>query len=87
MPPGQVTCRGLGRTGGSCAAAQADFVILTNASPWGEEPDDIIYDVIAGFPDYILRANAATPFPPGFLQDPGRVDSTEAIFLLEECYE
>ena len=67
--------------------AQADFVILTNDSPREEEPDDIIYDIVAGFPDYILKANAATPFPPGFLQDPGRVDGTQAAFLLEECYE
>ena len=62
-------------------------MILTNASPRDEEPDDIIQDMVAGFPDYILQANAATPFPPGFLQDPGRVDPTEATFLLEECYE
>ena len=62
-------------------------MILTNASPRDEEPDDIIQDMVAGFPDYILQANAATPFPPGFLQDPGRVDPTEAMFLLEECYE
>ena len=62
-------------------------MILTNSSPRGEEPDDIIYDIVAGYPDYILKANAATPFPPGFLQDAGRVDPTEATFLLEECYE
>ena len=69
------------------ALVQADFVILTSDSPRDEEPDEIIQDMVAGFPDYILEANAATPFPPGFLQDPGWVEPTEATFLLDECYE
>ena len=67
--------------------AQADVVIMTNDSPWGEPPNEIIADMVAGLPDSILRRNAAVPYQPGFLQDPGRADYNALEFLWHNCYE
>ena len=151
------------------ACAQADMVIMTNDSPWGEPPNEIIADMVrapaaclaeqhkcnlrddisrplsrarlplpqacsaqaqnllgwqappppplehqseknpggclgpqpareppatdaacaqvAGYPDGILRRNAAVPYQPGFLQDPGRADFNALEFLWQNCYE
>ena len=49
---------------------QADMVIMTNDSPLGEAPNEIIADMVAGYPDHILKRNASMPYQPGFLQDP-----------------
>ena len=68
-------------------SSQADFVILTSDSPRMEQPDHIIYDIVAGFPEAILEENAQMPFPPGFLQDPGRVPAEAMEFLWHHCWE
>ncbi|KAK9799389.1 hypothetical protein WJX73_010816 [Symbiochloris irregularis] len=72
---------------GEVAHYKADFVILTSSSPRNEQPDHIIYDIVAGFPDHILEENAKMPFPPGFLQDPGRVPAEALEFLWHHCWE
>ena len=46
------------------------MVIMTNDSPMGEPPNEIIADMVAGYPDRILKRNASVPYQPGFLQDP-----------------
>ena len=67
-----------GREGAAAGAgAQADIVILTNDNPREEAPDEIIADIVAGFPEYVLKHSAIQPFAPGFLQDPGRVEYTD----------
>lgn len=66
---------------------QADMVIMTNDSPMGEPPNEIIADMVAGYPDRILKRNASVPYQPGFLQDPGRVDFDALEFLWHNCYE
>ena len=71
----------------STACAQADMVIMTNDSPMGEPPNEIIADMVAGYPDRILKRNASVPYQPGFLQDPGRVDFDALEFLWHNCYE
>lgn len=63
------------------------MVIMTNDSPHGEPPNEIIADMIAGLPDSILKRNASVPYQPGFLQDPGRVDYNALEFLWHNCYE
>ncbi len=63
------------------------MVIMTNDSPRGEPPNEIIADMVAGYPDSILRRNASVPYQPGFLQDPGRVDYNALEFLWHNCYE
>jgi hypothetical protein len=60
---------------------------MTNDSPYGEAPNEIIADMLAGYPDHILKRNAAVPYQPGFLQDPGRVEFTALEFLWQNCYE
>lgn len=60
---------------------------MTNDSPFSEPPNEIIADMVAGYPDSILRRNAAVPYQPGFLQDPGRVEFTALEFLWQNCYE
>ncbi len=60
---------------------------MTNDSPRGEGPNEIIADMVAGYPDSILKRNASVPYQPGFLQDPGRVDYNALEFLWHNCYE
>lgn len=49
---------------GEAAAQNADFVVVTSDNPRKEEPDDIIKDVLEGFPkgfkDYITEADRET---------------------------
>ncbi len=70
-----------------CTVKQADLVIMTNDSPRGEAPNEIIADMVAGYPDSILKRNASVPYQPGFLQDPGRVDYNALEFFWHNCYE
>lgn len=63
------------------------MVIMTNDSPWGEAPNEIVADMVAGYPASILARNASVPYQPGFLQDPGRVDFNALEFLWHNCYE
>jgi hypothetical protein len=72
---------------GGWRGAQADIVILTNDNPREEAPDEIIADIVAGFPEYVLKHNAIQPFAPGFLQDPGRVEYTDLEFLWDAANE
>ncbi|CAL8464844.1 g4379 [Coccomyxa elongata] len=72
---------------GEIAHYKADLVIMTNDSPRGEGPNEIIADMVAGYPDSILKRNASVPYQPGFLQDPGRVDYNALEFLWHNCYE
>ena len=63
------------------------MVIMTNDSPLGEAPNEIIADMVAGYPDHTLRRNASMPYQPGFLLDPGRVEYDALEFLWHNCYE
>ena len=47
----------------------------------GEAPHEVVADIVSGFPDSVLADNAAAAYPPGFLQDPGRVDEAALAFL------
>ena len=60
---------------------QADTVIMTNQNQRSEPPEEIIQDIITGFPDEILDKNARRPWAGGFLQDPSRVSHTVREFL------
>ena len=62
-------------------------MILTNDNPRGERPANIIADIVAGYPDEILQLNAAQEYPPGFLQDPGRIPIEALEFSWHFCYE
>jgi UDP-N-acetylmuramyl tripeptide synthase len=87
----------LGADGGAPAAGRAllgemahfksDVVIVANANPRGEDPQALAADVCAGFPSRLLARNARTAYPPGFLQDPGRVSSTVLEFLWSACWQ
>ena len=72
---------------GEVAHFKADIVIVTSDNPRGEDPRAIVADVVSGFPDEILKHNAQVPYPPGFLQDPGRVSEAEVEFLWDACYQ
>jgi UDP-N-acetylmuramyl tripeptide synthase len=72
---------------GEAAHYKSDIVIVSNVNPRGEAPDAVAADVCAGFPKKLLAANARAPYPPGFLQDPGRVDSTTLDFLMNACWQ
>ena len=72
---------------GEAAHYKSDIVIVANANPRGEAPDAVAADVCAGFPQKLLAANARAPYPPGFLQDPGRVSSTTLEFLMAACWQ
>ena len=63
---------------------QADTVILTNQNQRSEPPQQIIQDIITGFPDEMLDMNARRPWVGGFLQDPARVSWTVREFLFED---
>ena len=62
-------------------------MILTNNNPRGENPNAIVADIVAGYPDEILALNAMQAYPPGFLQDPGRVQFEALEFAWHNCYE
>eukprot|EP00884_Botryococcus_braunii_P000647 jgi/Botrbrau1/10583/Bobra.0358s0006.1 len=72
---------------GQVAHYKADIVILTNDNPRHERPNDIIADIVSGYPDKILERNAQMSFQPGFLQDPGRVDYNALDFLWQYQFE
>ena len=72
---------------GEVAHFKADIVIVTSDNPRGEDPRAIVSDVVSGFPDELLRHNARVPYPPGFLQDPGRVSEAEVEYLWDACYQ
>ena len=63
---------------------QADTVIMTNQNQRSEAPEEIIQDIITGFPDEILDDNARRPWAGGFLQDPTRVSITVREFLFNK---
>lgn len=65
---------------------QADTVILTNNNYRTDNPQTIVRDIIAGFPDEILDRNARKPWPGGFLQDPRHVEWTVRPFLQDNCW-
>lgn len=60
---------------------------MTNDNPRGERPQNIIADIVAGYPDDILELNAMQPYTPGFLQDPGRIPMEALEFSWHYCYE
>ena len=68
---------------------QADTVIMTNQNQRSEAPEEIIRDIITGFPDEILDNNARKPWAGGFLQDPSRVSPTvrEFLFYHQNVYD
>jgi hypothetical protein len=68
---------------------QADTVIMTNQNQRSEAPQEIIQDIITGFPDEILDNNARKPWAGGFLQDPCRVSHTvrEFLFYHQNVYD
>lgn len=66
---------------GEIAHYKADTVIMTNQNQRSEPPEEIIQDIITGFPDEILDKNARRPWAGGFLQDPSRVSHTVREFL------
>ena len=72
---------------GEVAHYKAHIVIVTSDNPRGEDPREIVADVVSGFPDEILAHNARVPYRPGFLQDPGRVTPSELEFLWDACYD
>ena len=72
---------------GEVAHYKSNIVILTNDSPGDENPADIVNDIVTGFPDDLLEDNAAKAYPPGFLQDPGRVDEATVEFLWQAANE
>lgn len=63
---------------------QADTVFITNQNQRSEPPQQIIQDIITGFPNEILDKNARRPWIGGFLQDPARVPHTVREFLFED---
>ncbi|KAK9805281.1 hypothetical protein WJX72_010844 [[Myrmecia] bisecta] len=74
---------------GEIAHYKADIVIVTNDNPRNEQPEQIVADIIAGYPDIILTANAAISVKGGFLQDIGRVQGGWAVkdFVMQEKQE
>lgn len=56
---------------GSAAHYHADFVIFTSDSPGSESPDSVIDDIVAGFPEEVMRRSSLWVLSPW--QDPGRV--------------
>ena len=56
---------------GSVAHYHADIVIITSDSPAKEAPDEIIDDIVAGFPEDVLDRSELWVLSPW--QDPGRV--------------
>ena len=57
-------------------SVQADSVFITNQNQRSESREQIVQDIISGFPDEILDKNANKPWTGGFLQDPSRVSYT-----------
>ena len=70
-------------SGNVVVVVQADSVFITNHNQRSKAPDQIVRDIISGFPDEILDKNANKPWAGGFLQDPHRVSSTVREFLWE----
>jgi hypothetical protein len=70
-----------------CGIVQADMVILTNDNPRGEDPAYIIADIVAGYPDELLKHNARQLYASGFLQDPGRIPFEALEFSWQNCFE
>jgi UDP-N-acetylmuramyl tripeptide synthase len=66
---------------GSMAHFKSDLVFLTNDSPGADLPDEIISDIVAGFPDDVLARHAGSYH--GWLQDPHRVPPWFQRWLLQ----
>lgn len=62
---------------------QADTVIITNQNQRSEDPNQIVQDIISGFPEDILEYNAKKPWPGGILQDVQRPEYTLREFVME----
>jgi hypothetical protein len=66
---------------GSMAHFKADLVFLTNDSPGGDLPDEIISDMASGFPDDLLARHSGAFH--NWLQDPHRVPPWFERWLLQ----
>lgn len=62
---------------------QSNTLFITNQNQRSEPPEQIVRDIVAGFPDDILDRNASKPWKGGFLQDACRVSPTIRPFLFE----
>ena len=67
----------------SCSCLQSNTLFITNQNQRSEPPEQIVRDIVAGFPDDILDRNAGKPWKGGFLQDARRVSATVRPFLFE----
>ena len=69
--------------------AQADVVILTNDSPGAEAPQNIISDIVAGYPEALLVHNVqeCAFYAPGFCQDPGRIAWSSLDFYWNAAFK
>ncbi|KAL3149615.1 hypothetical protein ABBQ32_002384 [Trebouxia sp. C0010 RCD-2024] len=81
-------CEGLQDVGkrpymGEVAHYKADTVIITNQNQRSEDPNQIVQDIISGFPEDILEYNAKKPWPGGILQDVQRAEYTLREFVFE----
>lgn len=62
---------------------QADTVIITNQNQRSEDPNQIVQDIISGFPEEILEYSSKRPWPGGILQDVMRAEYTLREFVFE----
>ena len=67
---GETTPKAMRTQVGRAAFERADVVIVTNASPRREPPDEVVADVMDGLPEKVLQAYAAYAYSP--FTDQGR---------------
>ena len=72
-----------GRCTHCLTCVQADTVIITNQNQRSEDPNQIVQDIISGFPEDILEYNSKQPWPGGVLQDFNRAEYTLREFVFD----